>query len=143
MSVVLEFKQIKKKKESIVASIKSCNLFEIDQELAEKGNGCYVRNTDLFESLLKDRDTWRGEVYNIPPIWNYLFYVLAMDMENNVGYRMESGRIIFLAFDPKPIHFVVSQAIKDVPEAGAELNELEQLLEEAVEKDFLINVSWG
>ncbi|MCG8331082.1 MAG: hypothetical protein MI974_25540 [Chitinophagales bacterium] len=143
MSVVLEFSQITNKEESAITFLKSCNLYEIDQSKSQRGRGCYIRNTELFQEIFTNRDAWKGEVYNIPMMHNYLFYVLAMDFENNVGHRLENDKVIFLGFDPKPIHRVISQAKKDVPKIVNNFDELQSILEEAIEKDYLINVYWG
>lgn len=143
MSVVLEFRQIEKNEEAIVNYLQTCELYEIDQDKVKSHKKCHLKNSDLIEKILKDRDSWKGERYNIPQLHNYLFYILALDFENNLGHRMIDDKIIFLGFDPKPIHFVISQAKKDVNEVGNSFDELEILLEEAIEKDYLIGINWG
>ena len=143
MSVILEFKQITNKEVSTISELRSCEIYEIENIKHEKGRECYIQDTDLFEEILMNRDSWQGEVYNIPMIHNYLFFILAMDFEDNIGHRIENDEIVFLAFDPKPIQFVVSQAIIDVPKISSHFDELHAILQEAVEKDFLISVKWS
>ena len=56
---------------------------------------------------------------------------------------MEDDRIIYLGFDPKPIHYVISRSKVDVPEIGNEFDELEMILKEAIDNQYLIGVHWG
>ena len=142
MSVILNFTEIERNADAIISENKTCGLFEINNDKKKKINQIYSSKAEIFNKLLKDpHSVWKGEVYNIPPIHNYIFYLLALDFDSSVGYRNEEDYLVVLAFEPQPIYAVVSQANRDFADDG--LKELEVMLEHAVESNSLIMVDWG
>lgn len=144
MSLTLRFIEIEKTNEAIISENKTVGIFEVNNDFVVKKNEVYTQNTELFEKLLKDpHSIWGGEVYNIPWMNHYAFFLLALDFEMNVGYRKEGDSIITLAFTPKSIEFVVSSAINNIPDIGDSLNDLAELIKHTIDNDNLIMVSWG
>jgi hypothetical protein len=144
MSLILRFIEIERNQDCIISENRTCGIFEVDNDKVKKINEFYTRNTDVFEKLLKDpHSIWQGEVYNIPWMNHYAFFLLAVDFEMNVGYRKISDSLITLAFEPESIHFVVTSAIDNINSVGSTLNELKQLLDNSLKNESLIIVSWG
>jgi hypothetical protein len=144
MSVILEFIEIERRPDCIVSENKTCGIFEVTNDQVKKLDSFLTKNTELFHKLLKDpHSIWQGEVYNIPWMNHYAFFILAVDFEMNVGYRNADGALITLAFEPKSIDFVVTSAIKNIKSAADSLSKLKALLEKAIARNSLIVVSWG
>ena len=144
MSLILRFIEIKKSETAIVSENKTIGVYEVNNDKIEKVNEYYTKNTDLFDKLLKDpHSIWQGEVYNIPWMNHFAFYILAMDFESNTGYRKEGDSIITLAWEPKSIDYVIEQAIANIQTAKEELSELHRLTKNASNNNNIIMVSWG
>jgi hypothetical protein len=140
MSVVIEFTQVQK------ANIKSRNqilgIYEIEFEDINWGEGdCF--NSSLFHELFEEANTW-GENYFQPPRSKFLFFLLATDYELEIGIKEIEGKEWILAFDPAPLKEFFLDAAK-YTQAGEEgaFNNLLSLLDESIEKGFLIHVHYG
>ena len=144
MSLSLRFIEIKKTEAAIISSNKTIGVYEVNNDKIEKVSEFETKKTDLFEKLLKDpHSIWEGEVYNIPWMNHFAFYILALDFESNTGFRNEGDSLITLAWEPKSIDYVIEQAIANIQTAREELSELNKLTKNATNNNNIIMVSWG
>lgn len=144
MSLSLRFVEIRKTESAIISSNKTIGVYEVNTGRIEKVNEFDTRQTDLFEKLLKDpHSIWEGEVYNIPWMNHFAFYILALDFESNTGFRNEGGSLITLAWEPKSIDYVIEQAIANIQSVKEEFSELHKLTKHAYSNNNIIMVSWG
>jgi len=72
--------------------------------------GAYL-NASLISDLYEDANNW-GEVYFQPHTSKFLFYILATDLESNVGLTEIDGNTLVLAFDPTTIKEFFDEAKK-------------------------------
>lgn len=135
MSVVIEFNQIEK--QHIISENKIFGIYEIAFEKIEWGKGCYLK-IDIFQELLNDPNQW-GEVYLQPNISKFLFYLLAVDPEMNIGIGRIDDQELITAFSPKTINEFV-QVAKEYTNFGKEgiFDELSELIQEAIDNELLI-----
>ncbi|MCB0538067.1 MAG: hypothetical protein H6571_09135 [Lewinellaceae bacterium] len=135
MSVVIEFRQIEKK--NIISENKICEIFELKLEDVNWKGGCHL-DPDLFYELISPTQHWT-EVYFRPPLARFLFYFLAIDLESNIGVKNVNEETILLAHSPTKILEFIGMA-KEYTKIGrnGKFDELKELLEEAVQKEYLI-----
>lgn len=140
MSVIIEFTQIEKK--NIKSENKICGIYEVELEKINWKKGAYL-NSRLISELFEDANNW-GEVYFQPNKSKFLFYILATDLESNVGIAEIEGNTIVLAFDPIPIKEFFDDAKKYTTSGvNGTFDKLLNLLNESIENDFLICTKWG
>ena len=135
MSVIIEFTQIEN--HNIISENKIFGLYEVVLDEIKWKNGCYLK-TDIFQELKDDANKW-GEVYFQPNISKFLFYLLAVDTEMNIGIRTVENKEIITAHEPKIIKEFVITA-KEYTNFGKEgiFNELSELVEDAINNELLI-----
>ena len=135
MSVVIEFKQIEV--ENIISENKIFGLYEVFLEEIEWKKGCYF-DTDIFQELNDDANKWT-EIYFQPNTSKFLFYLLAVDTEMNVGIRNVDGKDIIAAFDPNVINEFVKSA-KNYTSYGKQggFDKLSEIVEESIHNNYLI-----
>ncbi|MFK8104504.1 MAG: hypothetical protein AB8G15_18415 [Saprospiraceae bacterium] len=135
MSVVITFSQIEK--QNVISENKIFGLYEIPLEKIAWKNECFL-NVDIFQNLQDDANKW-GEVYHQPNKSKFLFYLVAVDTEMEIGIRTEEEIDIITAFDPKTINEFVNpaKALTDYGEEGV-FDELSALLEEAINNNLII-----
>ena len=135
MSVVIEFIQIVK--QNIISENKIFGLFEVELDMIEWGDGCHLK-TEIFQNLQDDANNW-GEVYLQPSINNFIFYLLAVDTECELGIRTENETSIISALNPSSINEYIQAARKhtEYGKSGV-FDKLSEILVEAIAKDLLI-----
>ena len=135
MSVVIEFSQIEK--HNIISENKIFGLYEVPLDEVKWKKSCFLK-ADIFQELKDDSNKW-GEVYFQPNISKFLFYLLAVDTEMNIGIRTVEDKDVITAHEPKIMNEFV-QTAKDYTTYGKEgvFNELSDLIVDAINNELLI-----
>jgi len=140
MSVIIEFHQIEKK--NILSENKIFGMYELPYEgISYKNSLPFEPN--YFQYLFEDANKW-DEVYFRPFVNDFLFYLLAVGFETEVGFKEIDGESIIVAFDPKVILNFLDTAIKH-SKYGREgiFDHLKKLVEDAIKNDWLIFGLYG
>ncbi|OJJ15842.1 hypothetical protein BKI52_36600 [marine bacterium AO1-C] len=140
MSVILEFTQIEK--ENLISENKTLGIYEVLLDNIHWKEGTYIQS-DIISALFHEADNW-GEVYFRPNSSQFLFYLLAVDFESNIGFRETNEGNVIVVFDPYPLKQFFEEAQKRTQygKDGA-FDQLLDLLTQAILEDFLICTKWG
>ncbi|HAS45269.1 MAG TPA: hypothetical protein DCS93_32600 [Microscillaceae bacterium] len=140
MSVILEFTQIET--ENIVSENKTLGIYEVLLDNISWLEGAYIQS-NIISALFHEANNW-GEVYFRPDSSQFLFYLLAVDFESQVGFRESDEGSVIIAFDPYPLKQFFEEAQKRTQygQDGA-FDRILEVLTQAILDDSLICTKWG
>ena len=135
MSITLDFHQIEK--ENVLSENKIFGMYELPFEDLKNKRSVYM-DPDIIQELYDDANKW-DEVYFQPFIPDFLFFLLAVNFEMEIGFKIIDGKHRIVAFDPKVILKFINEAIRhsQYGRDGA-FDQVKTLVEEAIDNDWLI-----
>lgn len=135
MSVVIELNQVEKT--HVISENKVLGVYEVNLAKAKSLKGEYCKLSHIY-NLYEEANNW-GEVYLKPTNKFFLFYLFAVNFEEEVGFRTEGDDEFACAYDPVILQSFFSRAKQYTVEGKAGFyDDFLALAEEAIAKDLLI-----